>query len=650
MHLTTGILRRYGTWVIALAVLALFLSPVGAAFFEKQYLVRELDGRDVLCDPYVVQSNDYVTKLLKQRGDIASKDFPRFLKIFKALNPDVDDVDTIYPNQRILIPLKILAPESVAGQKSGTVTIPVITITNMPQTLRQHSVEYEVQYGDWVAKLISERFGRPGTDSYQRGLALFKKLNPDIDDIDFIRSGDSIRLPEPSIQNTAAYSAMFDESGQIVDFDKARTAAGSQKPPAVPEASRSEPEPAAKEPSQPAPKAEKARDRPAQSRSDAAQPDEADKDSDAAEADKDEPAQAEVEVPRTLKGFSDQSVFVKAAKILDAELLNEGEYFFPRDAQSDLRLVLDKTPMMVFEGGIRLLFANRNWLDPADRKVIESHWPGIRIVFVESNMMLEPLMENIIPLIDSDGYENRVELSDEGVRMTVRGQFIYEPPAGGDRVCLNIIEEPEMWVPAPIRAYLEGKGIIVRDWIEGENVSGWARAVHAETVESPDVDVIDANPPARVIARLAESLGYTYQADVEITFPYAGFQVRAKTNMLSTGPGREVLIDYGDLGGDAVKSIEKNGFRVAQIKNPIGGKALIDKLAPLLPARFTSDPVFWSAQRPRLYNPSYEVSGVLIAGNQEGVEKKILVAFSPVPVPIAAHLEGTGVELMRLRQ
>lgn len=651
MHAKTDLFTRYRMWTIALVVSAVLLSPAGAAFFEKEYLVREVNGRDVLCDPYVVQENDYVTKLLKQRGDIADKDFPRFLRIFRALNPDVEDVDTIYPNQRILIPLKTLAPDSVAGQKSGTVTIPVITITNMPQALQQHSVEYEVQYGDWVAKLISQRFGRPGTQSYQRGLELFKKLNPDIDDIDFIRAGDTIRLPEPSIQNSAAYSAMFDESGKIVDFDKARAAAAPEKsaesatPPAPETGADVQPAPE----KQVEPETAGAEKTPEAAAAEAEKTGEEDDDSAAEEDKAEEEAPVEVEVPETLKGFSDQSVFVKAATILDAELLNQGEYFFPRDGQSDLRLALKQTPLMVFTGGVRLLFANRDWLKPADQQIIESHWPGIRIVFAETGMSLQTLMETVISVIDEDGYEKRVNFEDGNIRVAVRGQFIYEPPAGDDLICLNIIEAPEMWVPAPIRAYLETNGIIVRDWIEGENISGWARAVYAETTEETEIPVMSPNPPAQVIQHLAETFGYTYQSGVEISFPYAGFQVRANTNMLSTGPGREVLIDYGDLGGDAIAAIEETGFRVVQVRNPISGRALMNHLSRLMPARFTSDPIFWSAKRPRIYNPSYQMPGVLIE-QQDGGAKKVFVSFSSVPAPIASHLDRIGVELIRFRR
>src|SRR6056297_1825468 len=133
--------------VISLAAAAamgcvLIAAPAGASFFQKRFMICEDRGRDILCDSYVVKKNDYVTKLFKQRGEIAYRDFPMFLDIFKRLNPSVKDIDLIFPNQRILVPLRLIEPDTLEGQATGTVTIPLITITNVPRQLQQNSMNY----------------------------------------------------------------------------------------------------------------------------------------------------------------------------------------------------------------------------------------------------------------------------------------------------------------------------------------------------------------------------------------------------------------------------------------------------------------------------------------------------------------------------
>ncbi|MBU3981670.1 MAG: hypothetical protein KKG97_10180, partial [Proteobacteria bacterium] len=62
---------------------------VNAAFLYKSYEVRKDNGRDILCDPYIVQKDDWIYKLFRQRGEISQKDFPEFLSIFKRINPHI---------------------------------------------------------------------------------------------------------------------------------------------------------------------------------------------------------------------------------------------------------------------------------------------------------------------------------------------------------------------------------------------------------------------------------------------------------------------------------------------------------------------------------------------------------------------------------
>ncbi|HMA84840.1 MAG TPA: hypothetical protein VKN73_03980, partial [Desulfosalsimonadaceae bacterium] len=222
--------------IIAMLAGVLPASPTHAAFFQKRFMICEDHGRDILCDPYVVQKNDYVLKLFKQRGEIAYEDFPRFLDIFKRINPQIKDVNKIYPEQKVLIPLKILAPGTLKGQSTGTVTIPIINITNLPESMIQNSSLYEVESGDTVSKLIVEQFGRLNRKEYERVLELFKYMNPDVDDINLIRVGEKIRLPDPAVRNADWYDAIFDESGQIASkkpFDE--PAPAPEPAPAAPE-------------------------------------------------------------------------------------------------------------------------------------------------------------------------------------------------------------------------------------------------------------------------------------------------------------------------------------------------------------------------------------------------------------------------------
>ncbi len=573
---------------VSLLIFLIFVCDADAAFFEKEYVVREVQGEEILCDPYVVRSDDWVLRLFRQRGEIAHEDFPRFLELFKILNPDVEDIDTIYPNQEVLIPLRSLPPGSLEGQDTGSVTIPVITISRLPEIIAEHSTRYRVRHGDWVSKLISRRFGSVGSESYDRGMALFRKINPEIDNIDFIHAGQMIRLPEGDIEDTPLYAEMFDESDEMIDLtgvdpSLAGGADAGMDPEPVAEQSGTGPE---------------RRSGTAKAATD-----------DAAER----AMRSTLPLADRMRGFADLSIFHKAAIILDANVINSGEYYFPRSGRSDFRLVLSETPLMVFRDGTTILFTKREWLSLENQHVVELYWPDIHIVFFEVDTRLETLISTAIQVIDSGGFERQVDFRRDGLTVALRGQYIFESPGRFGTVCLNIIEKPEMRVPSAIRDYLQRAGFTVRDWVEGDNMSGWAADLEAGNYRTPEVEQVPAHPPARIVGKMARKMGHRYQEDVEISFPYAGFQVNATADMLGLDNGKEVLIDYGGLDGDAVQAIEKTGVRVIQFDGSGDFQQIVGRLAELLSVEVNADPIFWTSKRPRLYNPSIQIPGFLIS-------------------------------------
>lgn len=608
------LVSRFRIGTAALFVLLLFLGTDAAAtFFEKHYAVKPVRGEDVLCDPYVVQKDDWVLRLFRQRGEIAREDFPMFLEIFEILNPDVDNINKIYPGQNILIPLRILPAGTFEDQESGSVVLPVITITRLPEIAEAYSTPHKVRYGEWVSKLVARSFGEVGSESYERGMDLFAHFNPEIENIDLIAAGQTVRLPDPAIIQSPVYAELFEEKTSPPDMpDPPRVA--SEEEEAVP--------------------------------GEAAEP--------GKEAVGTPSALPSLTLPLVdkIRGFSNTPVFSKAAVMLDGDVVNSGEYYFPREGQSDLRLALSETPLMVFDDGTTLLFTKREWLSDENRKVIERYRPDINIIFFEADMRLGTLVSTIVPVIDTDGgYERHLDVNRGGISIAIRGQYIYNPPAMPWKICLSILEKPEMRVPEPVRDFLGDMDVVVRDWVEGENLSGWAKTVDTSGYRIPEKGRIPANPPEQFVEGLFRALGYRYQPDVKISFPYAGFQVSAHADLLSVNGGRDILIDYGDLGGDAIESIEKTGLQVLQLQRSRYPGDMLSQLAERRLLDTNADPIFWTSARPRLYNPSIQIPGYLVSSREEAIRPQgmvanpypLLVSMVPLPDPLAAFLDQSGI-------
>jgi hypothetical protein len=593
----------------AAALLLLTPGQSLGVFYQKHYVVERDQGKDVLCDAYVVQPADYVIRILRQRGDIAHKELPKFLEIFTRINPNVRDLDLIYPNQQILIPLRILEPGTLPGQESGRVSIPVIPITNLTDILRQFSDPYVVEYGDWISRLIEKRFGRYGSEGYRQGMRLFQMMNPQVENPDRVMAGSRIRLPVSDIRNQPWYA----------DFVE-------QPPPA-------------KSPAD-SPGAVKTMDSPADDQEPAAV---ADLES------IDKPPELPAEPAISVQWFADLSVLARAAQILDVRIFDQGRYFFPRSGTDELRLDLAQTPVLELSDGRKFLLTRRQWLSPGEQAALQVYWKSLEVLFVPQYPALTWLLEKLIPKLDPDGYEKRMTIDEKGVVTVLRGQFIYQDPESRKTIYLNILSDPDMQTPGPICDYLESRGIRARDWVETPERSGWI--LHEKNGSGPAQKPVSVQKrhAGQVVRALVERLGYTYHEDVEVCFPYAGFQVRAAANLLSLGEQAEMLIDFGNLQGDAVRAIEKTGFRVLQIFPGADLDAIAGQLENALDVEIMADPIFWTAKRRRLDNISIQVPGYLITRKAGKDALQVLLSRSPLARELAAYFEQEGISVIRVQ-
>ena len=177
------------------------LPARASSLIYKDYIIRYDRGWDILCEPYVVEKNDWVLKIFRQKGEIAHADFRDFLGIFQRLNPHIKDINMIRPGQTIDIPLRKLEHGSLPGQASGVVTIPFVALSKVTDVVQTHSEHYQVRRGDTVSQLIARHYGRFGSNAYREGIKLFQAANPQITNLDVIYAGQKIYLPDPGIRD-----------------------------------------------------------------------------------------------------------------------------------------------------------------------------------------------------------------------------------------------------------------------------------------------------------------------------------------------------------------------------------------------------------------------------------------------------------------
>ena len=589
-------MRRLFITVLFISIIAPYSAD--SALLSKSYVVRYDKGWDILCDPYVVQKDDWVFKLFRQRGEISHNDFPEFLNIFKHINPHIRNIDMIRPGQHILIPLKKLKKDSLPGQSSGIVTIPFVTISNLPDIIKPCSTEYMVQKGDYISRLIVQDYGSYGTKSYKEGIVMFRLINPDVVDLDRIYPGQKLYIPNPSLRNKTWYKSLFDNADNII-------------------------------------------------------------------------VKTDQNIPdiKTLTSFmlpdkynSTQSPFSAVASILDAKFLDKGIYCFPRQGKANYNLDLSSFPLIELKNGTKFLLSlstNKDKkINEPELDAIKSYWSNVKIVPIANKASTEQVLESVMESFGKEAFKNKISFSDQGVKVEVRGKWIIEQPyfAGEEKthLCITPVTDPDEQTPDLIVRYLEQHDIIIKDFLKDftKDLNGTKhkskKAQNENTAEDArpleDAIAIDFSDHKTFVNNLLTAMDYNYAQNVAITFPYAGIQIKALSNLISSSNGKLLLVDFGDLYGDAIIAIKKTGLDIIQIKEKDSVYEVIEKIFDALEVSYAKDPTFLAAKRPVIYNTSLTIPGYLISNKKQ---HKILLATTLINDGIAQFLINKGIKVIQ---
>jgi LysM repeat protein len=574
-------------WILTILLMA--GSPASAAFYYKSYIVRYDRGWNILCEPYTVKKNDWVFKLFREKGEISHRDFPEFLRIFERLNPHVQDLDQIRPGQHILIPLKKVGNDIFSEESSGVVTIPYFSAKNLPGTKTKQSTDYRVKNGDCVSVLIAERFGDYGTETYRAGENLFKKLNPQIQNLNLIYAGQVIRMPNPQI-----------------------------KTPEVPRPSGTGAVP---------------HENPVGSGSTAASDNKT----------------APESVLKVNENPSD-SMLTDVASILDGELYNKGSYYLPRPGQEDYQLDLSRTPFIKLEDGPRIFFFKGNDNQKPDMALLNSFWKDVHVVTIEPGDSTEKILEAVFGKIEGGVLKRKLNFSDHGVDVEVRGKWIIEKShkIGEPRryLCISLIHNPKEQTPAAVVRYLDQNNIIIKDIIMGKS-GGAPKLKVFPLINTGGPQDITVNSDRKAFVKdFLVALGYQFTPDKPISFQYAGVQIDATSNLASDNNGNAFLIDFGNFYGDALQAIEESGHSILQIRDDDTLDDIIQKLLGAMDVTFSKNPMFLAAKRSAVDNTKLTIPGFLM-DHQDAPET--LITFVPLNPMIIRYLTEDDIKIVRIK-
>ncbi|SCY70441.1 LysM domain-containing protein [Desulfoluna spongiiphila] len=573
--------------LLVLLIIGTCTPPKGRAeVLYKRYYVHNVNGRDVLSEPYVVRPNDYVIKILKQKGEISHTNFPLFLNIFKLINHHIPDINRIHPGQRIFVPLKWLEPDALPGQRRGIVDLPFITAAPVKQLLAQGATTHKVAPGDSVSRIISNQFGPTGSRTYREGVKLFRLVNPTVKDLNRIYIGQKLKVPDASVLDEDWYSSVFEADGEVVL-----------------QATETDPSPA---------------------------------------------EEAGVTQYENDEKTGKKDPFDALAKLLGGVLLNRGRYYFPDDKGNDFSVNLSETPILQLPEGRRILFVHNGLsLSTGRRHIMATHFKNLRFTDTSLEPTLPLLLDAVQLAYPKMRLPMPLSFSEEGMNLSLKARWAFKYDRSKSKeafrgIIVSDLADPSRRFPVPLAAYFRKHGLVLRESLQGEALP----PVYFATEKSTTVKRIVPYTRKIYVEKLAEALGLLYDPNISISFSYAGTQLETTSNMIRDPRGAGALVDFGDLYGDAAFAIESSGLKVVSIRK---GDYLFNatlRLLTKLGIPFEKNPRFDFGADGEPLACALSVDGILV--KPAPLVKKLIVA-STLPDDIIALLEEQGLGIIQIR-
>lgn len=563
--------------------------PVFAVMSHKTFVIKSYMGMDVLCGPYTVQRNDYIWDILRRKGVLSKTNFREFLAILKQLNPQIVDLDKIYPGQHIIIPLKYV--KSQGADRPSFITIPVI-----PDIL---FYDYSVQAGDSVSMILAKYYDMPVSKVTSQHLLAFQRINPDIRDLNTIYPGQHIRIPE--------LEPSQDLSEELV----------AKSPPAS--SQKSDDIISAKAPA------------PSKAKKPLKEKDE------------------EVLPVKDKDSQWSRVVLSETLKSLEAELIYSGSYFFPGKDGTEHALDLKAFPLVELHNGHRVLLDPGGKLSAAMKEVLQSCWKDVRIARIDTEITTQSVLEKVVDIVGGSGVKKgeSITLSD-GVSVKLRGDWVFsrKHTKNGTAmyVCVTVIKHPAERTPGSIQGYLARNGIHVVDILSEKGKRIRTAPSKNSELKGPASLTIDTYDKKEFVANFLDILGVTYKKNTPINISYAGFDVELFVNLGTTPDGKKVIIDFGSFYGDIESVMTRREIKVLTVNPNESVLTIAQNILKFLDISFTEGPQFFAANRGALRTPSLAVPGILISSHE-----KIRTLLTPIRLHpgVCSFLKDKSIKVLK---
>jgi hypothetical protein len=163
---------------------------------RKSVGVREFQGRQISGEERQIGRGDSLWRILVEEKGVPERRFRSYLLVIQGLNPQLKNLDTLRVGDKLFIPLRLDDIDKAPARTEATPASP-------PAPGAGRTVNYQVKAGDYLYRVLRDRFKLTDERRIAQYLSLVKDINPERKSWNSLAEGEVIRLPADGPYETA---------------------------------------------------------------------------------------------------------------------------------------------------------------------------------------------------------------------------------------------------------------------------------------------------------------------------------------------------------------------------------------------------------------------------------------------------------------
>ena len=532
-------------------------------------------------DTYFVKNDDWIFNIIRKRFGGSEKEILKILEEVKRLNPEIENLDRVYPGQKLLLPQKDVSITTGLAREKDT-TIKKTTALNNAANVKNKGIsvlgkkeslsKYTVRKGDSISYIIQDQLGVSKMGIY-RILDDVKTLNPNIEDLNMIYPGQKLLLPGDREVHVPGHATAPIAAKQ----NRKLSVSGGKAKKGI------------------------------------------------------------ISVPIIAKDLINKQVIgkkqiirekelvkkvVKKDKILSREkqilairyilsringsVITNGNYYIPLLSSGQITINCSAVPVIELDNGVTMLVDFSHRIPESLKRLIQSTWKKYSVVNIEENETIPSIIEKIINTSGDYSIKKCGTYLNVGnhPRMDIFIDWIVSKKVSATEkpysFGIRIVANRSSLLPGSIRKYADESNFEVVELVKGAEIAG-----NSDRDEDLNVPVLNSDTNMVLAEVLLSTLGYAplQHSEVEIySMEKNGFKVSIKVDLLLKTSDKRVIINSKKISQEFVDVLKKSGMEMVFISDKESKKKVIEKVLQAVKIPFLCDDFKFSFSRQDVKN------------------------------------------------